>query len=150
MKTMILILAAALALPACRKTDLGPSPMTADVQTEPAAGTAIQVNDNPIQGKWRLVRTTGGLRGVDMSAEEQGLIQTYEFGATDKCVLTVNDNVTNTIYTRYKAPSYTKGTDGDFVTIKGGETYEYYFAHDTLVLSWDVRMDGTVDWYVKE
>lgn len=104
---------------------------------------------NAIQGKWNLVRITGGLAGLDMSAAQWGHTQSYEFKSNYKCNYTYDGNTTATTYTLYKAPSYTENAAGDFVTIASNKmTYEYSFAHDTLVMSMDVRVDGTVEWYV--
>lgn len=145
MKTSILLLATTLVFATgCHKTQLEPvtDPIAQDVPEIQAPATVL--------GKWKLVRTTGGLRGMDLSAAQQGLDQHYEFQANNRCVLTTNDNATITSYSVFRATSYTKGADGDFVTITNADTYEFYFVNDSMVLSQDVRMDGTLDWYVKE
>lgn len=119
-----------------------------------AAGCKKEKVDNPtrlsLMAKWNLVRITGGLAGLNMTAAEWGHSQTYQFGNSNKCIYTFDGKVTNTTYSFERGPSYTRGVEADFVLIKNPEMkYEFYFAHDTLVLAQDARVDGTAEWYVK-
>lgn len=119
-----------------------------------ATGCKKDKVDNPTRlsliGKWKLVRITGGLAGLNITAAEWGHSQTYQFGNANKCVYTFDGKVTNTSYLFERGTSYTRGVEANFLLIRNPEMkYEFYFAHDTLVLAQDARVDGTSEWYVK-
>ena len=106
---------------------------------------------NRVQGKWKLVRITGGIGGLDLSADAWGHTQSYEFKSSGICKYTFDGATTKTTYTVFRALSNTSGADADFVTIaKSKMTYEVSFAHDTLVMAMDAAVDGTSEWYVRE
>ncbi|GAA4464528.1 hypothetical protein GCM10023093_15050 [Nemorincola caseinilytica] len=71
----------------CRKTT-----------TEPGTSTSIR-------GKWKLVRITGGIAGLDMTADEWGHSQSYEFASGSRCYYTFDGNITTTTYTLFTGPS---------------------------------------------
>lgn len=105
----------------------------------------------PIAGKWQLARVTGGMRGVDETPADMGHTQSYEFREGGKCIYIYDGTVAYTTYTLSTGMSYVRDTQANFVAVsEPGLMYEFYFAHDTLILAQDARMDGATEWYVKE
>lgn len=109
------------------------------------------IDRQSILGKWVLVRITGGLAGLDMSAPQWGHSLSYVFGNAKKCLETYDGTQKNTTYSFSRGFSYTRGFEANFVSIasRGDTKFEFYFAHDTLVLVDDPRVDGTTEWYLK-
>ena len=101
-------------------------------------------------GKWNLVLTTGGLAGLHVTPAQTGHTKSYVFEANNFCTI-INDgrSGTSSYYVKNEySQTYQKNVD--MLYLGNTDKQQIDYAHDTLVLSYDIALDGTSDWFVKE
>ncbi len=107
--------------------------------------------NEPIIGKWKLVRMTGGIGGIDITADQWGHSQSYAFNTEQTYALTMDSKINKGRYALSTGTSAYNQKPVYYVTLDGGpQRIQYEFAHDTLVLSADGISDVMYEWYVKQ
>jgi hypothetical protein len=132
MKPVVLFTAMLLGLASCKKNH--------DTQ---------RIND--LYGSWKLVKVTGGIAGMNITAAQAGREpETIRFNANNTYTKTLIYNTSTGAYRidRATMPGYKDPID--IVIFNNSGKLQYTISRDTLVMSSYEVSDATADWYVRQ
>lgn len=106
---------------------------------------------NALYGSWKLVKVTGGIAGMNITAAQAGRDpETIRFNANNTYTRTTQYNTSTGDYAVGKTTLPGTKNTINIVVLNSSGKLQYNISRDTLTISSYEISDATTDWYVRQ